>query len=120
MKLVLKIAAGILLALVIVIAGCSALFAQGVEEATKKQAWTVRVHAPSGAKWSGAMGGSTVDGNGSREVQIEDTSITAANAQKISPGKWELRLQLVNEDGEIVDEQNTTAAFGVVTVEGSN
>jgi hypothetical protein len=118
MKLVLKIAGGVILAVVLLTAGCAALISKGVSDATKKQTWTVRVKAPYGAHWSGAFGSSTVDGSGSKNVRVRDTLITAANAQKQDSGHWLLRLQLLNKDGKVIDSAGTTAQYGVASVSG--
>src|SRR5215217_3698411 len=95
MKLMLKIAGGIIIAVILLTVGCAALLSQSVNEATKKQTWTVRVSAPAGRCWSGAMGNRTVDGCGSKVVRIRDIAITSANAQKEGAGHWTLRLTLL-------------------------
>jgi hypothetical protein len=122
--LVLKIAGGIVLAFILLMVGCSALVASGADEVDKAvnetQTWTVRVVAPAGASWSGAIGDSSVDGVGSRNVTIQEGWVTAATVQKSDGGAWALKLQLVNQGGDVVDESSTSAAYGVATVSGTD
>jgi hypothetical protein len=119
MKLMLKIAGGIIIAVLLLTVGCAALLSSSVKEATKKQTWTVRVSAPAGRCWSGAMGNRTVDGCGSKVVRIRDIAITSVVAQKESGGKWKLKLTLL-KSGRIMDSASTTAAYGIADVTGSD
>lgn len=124
MKLMLKIAGGVILAIVLLTAGCAALISSSASSVDKavnaKQEWRVHVAAPAGMHWSGAIGSSTVEGNGSRYVRIKDSSITSANAQKMDAGRWLLTLKLINKDGKVVDSAGTSAEYGLASVSGSD
>ena len=119
MSLILKIAAGVILALVLLIAGCTALLAASAEEVTKELdkmgTGTVQVYAPSSKTWSGAIGSATRDGSGNATFRVEDELVVTAVVQKQSPGGWSLRVKIM-QDGETVDDQLTNAEYGVVTV----
>jgi hypothetical protein len=119
MKLMLKIAGGIVIGVVLLTVGCAALLSSSVKEATKKKTWIVRVNAPAGRCWSGAMGNRTVDGCGSKVVRVRDIAITSANAQKQSAGHWRLKLTLL-KDGRVVDSASTTAVYGIADITGSD
>ena len=119
MKLVIKIAAGMILGVVALVVAIGAMAGHAVDEATKKQTWVVKVQAPTGHHWSGAFGNRTVDGAGSKEVAVQDVLITAADAQKQDGGSWPLRLTLT-KGAKVLDSQVTTAQYGLVTVSGSN
>jgi hypothetical protein len=74
-------------------------------------------------EWSGAVGseGSTrsVDGSGPEEIELEgDPSVVSANAQKQDDSADELTVQIL-QDGEIIAEESTTAAYGVASVSES-
>lgn len=121
MKLVIKIALGIILALVLLVAGCGALVAasaddveKAVAEATADKTGTVIVNTSGNGCWSGAFGDRTVEGCGPQSVKVEDVFLVA-NAQKQDAGKWELRLSLV-KDGKTIDRSSTTAEYGIATV----
>jgi hypothetical protein len=114
MSLVVKIAAGIVLAVVVI----GAVANRATNSATKKQGWSVEVTAPAGRSWSGAFGGSTVAGTGYRVVNFNDMSITAADVQKQDGGNWQLKLVLY-QGNKIYDTESTTAPYGVVTVQGT-
>jgi hypothetical protein len=118
-KLILKIAAGVILAVIALVVAISAMAGHAVDQATKKQTWVVKVQAPAGYHWSGSFGSRTVDGVGSKKVTTRDIAITAADAQKQDGGHWPLRLTLT-KGGKILDSQVTRAEYGLVTVEGSN
>jgi hypothetical protein len=100
------------LALAVVSAGCAE---SDSLEAIEEQPGVVKVVAPSGKCWSGAIGDSTKDGCGSKSFDITNEAIIVANAQKQDPGKWKLRLVL-EVDGAVVDEASTTATFGIAQV----
>jgi hypothetical protein len=119
MKLMVKIAGGILLAFVLLAAGCAALVSKAADEATKEKAWSVRVTAPAGKCWSGAVGAVSKDGCGSQTVTFSDMAITAVVLQKRSAGSWTLNVSLVS-DGTAVDTKEASAEYGVVTVDGTN
>jgi hypothetical protein len=112
--LVIKIAGGIILAVIVI----GYFSSKAVSNATKKQNWSVEVTAPAGRSWSGSFGGKTVDGTGYQVVTFQDTSITAADAQKQDGGHWALKL-ILYQGSTIYDTETTTAAYGVVTVQGS-
>ena len=119
MKLVIKIAAGMIFGVVALVIAIGAMAGHAVDHATKKQTWVVKVQAPTGYHWSGAFGNRTVDGAGSKEVAVQDVLITAADAQKQDGGSWPLRLTLT-KGAKVLDSQVTTARYGLVTVSGSN
>lgn len=111
MKLILKITAGIILAVILIAAGCAILVSEGAD--TEKDG-LVRVEAPDRGCWSGAIGNATRDGCGNAEFQVSE-SIISANAQKMTEGNWELVLVL-EVNGEEIDRAETTAEFGIVSV----
>jgi hypothetical protein len=118
-KLILKIAAGVVLGIIVLVVAVVALAGHAVSEATKKKTWVIQVQAPAGYHWSGAFGSRTVDGVGSKNVTVQDISITAADAQKMDGGNWPLHLTLM-KSGKVLDSETTTAEYGVVTVSGSD
>jgi hypothetical protein len=118
-KLILKIAAGIILAVVVMVVAIAALAGKAVSDATQKTTWTVQVKAPAGYSWSGAFGSRTVDGTGSKTITVRDMAITSADAQKQDGGNWPLRL-ILSKDGKVLDNQVTTAEYGLVDVTGSD
>lgn len=97
----------------LIVLGLSAC-ADEATEVLSDEPGTVEVEAPSGRCWSGAFGDRTVDGCGTRTVEINE-SIIVANAQKQTPGKWTLRLTLT-VGGEVKDESETSAEFGIAQV----
>lgn len=117
-SLVLKIAAGVVLAVIIIGVLIGVLGGKAINDATKKQGWSVEVTAPAGRSWSGSFGGNTVNGTGYKVVNFNDLSITAADAQKQDGGNWQLKLVLYQGD-KIYDTESTTAPYGVVSVQGS-
>jgi hypothetical protein len=119
MKLMLKIAGGIIIAIVVLTAGCAALIGTAANEATKEKTWQVKIVAPAGKKWSGSVGSTSREGRGSKTLSFKDIAITAVVVQKESSGRWPLRLRLV-KDGKTVDTEGTSAQYGVVTVDGSD
>jgi hypothetical protein len=120
MKLVVKIALGIVLAFVVMTAGCAALIGTAAHEATKKQGWTVKISAPAGYSWSGHVGDHSIDGTGDHEEKFDDMAITAAVVQKSSDGDWTLGVALYDQDGNRIDSAQTSADFGIATVDGSD
>jgi hypothetical protein len=123
MKLMLKIAGGVILASVVLTAGCAALVGTAANEASKEinkeQAWSLQVSAPHDACWSGAVGSVTEDGCGSKTIDFKDMAITAAVMQKQTDGSWTLRASLIR-DGKTLDAKQTSAEFGIVTVDGAD
>jgi hypothetical protein len=87
---------------------------EGTQDVLSDEPGTVLVEAPARRCWSGAFGDRTVEGCGSRTVGI-DEDIIAANAQKRTPGRWTLRLTLT-VGGEVKDESETSAQFGIAQV----
>jgi hypothetical protein len=79
------------------------------------QPGTVRVDAPDGKCWSGAIGDSSKDGCGPKSFEIKDEPIVGGNAQKTTEGPWRLTLTL-EIDGKVVDTSTTTAEFGIAQV----
>lgn len=66
--------------------------------------------------WSGAFGDRTVEGCGSRTVELESMSgVFVANAQKQSEGG--MLTLILSVDGREVDRTSTTAAYGVASVD---
>ena len=120
MSLVLKIALGVVLAFVLLIAGCSALIAAGASEATKEQSWSIKIDAPPNSKWSGHVGDHSIHGSGSHVEEFTDMAITAAVVQKHSAGSWPLVVTLLDEDGNQIDSTSVSAEYGVATVDGSD
>lgn len=80
-----------------------------------EEAGTIKVDAPAGMCWSGAMGDSTKQGCGSASIPIEGEAIIVANAQKETPGRWTLTLTL-EVGGDVVDTATTDAEFGIAQV----
>lgn len=103
---------GALLIVILIIVFVAAL---GSSDTLKDQPGTIRVQAPKGKCWSGAIGDSTKDGCGSRTFKITGETIIVGNAQKQTPGHWRLRMTLV-VDGKVKDRSATTAEFGVAQV----
>lgn len=75
---------------------------------------TVRVQAPAGKCWSGAIGDSTKEGCGPRTIEVEGEAIIVAVVQKKTPGRWKLTVRVLVED-ELKDTSSTSAEFGVAT-----
>ena len=97
----------ILIAVVLLAAGCS--------DALSDKPGTVRVQAPAGKCWSGAIGDSTKEGCGSTTFEIKGETIIVGNAQKQSPGRWRLKMTLT-VDGDMKDTSSTTAQYGIAQV----
>lgn len=95
-----------LLVAVVLAAGCSDLAADPGR---------VKVIAPAGKCWSGAIGDSTKDGCGTRTFKVTGEAIIVATVQKNSPGHWRLRLEL-RVKGDLKDTSVTTAAYGIAEV----
>lgn len=87
---------------------------------------TVRVTGTPGIPFSGSYGTlegqRTVDGVTPAEYEVEvETGLFAVDSvsavmQKQSQDQSELRVEIVDEDGEVVAQQDTTAAFGVASI----
>lgn len=127
MGLVAKIVLGVVLGLVVFTGACVALIGGAANEAVQDldkltepaDSAIARVEAPTGVCWSGAIGNATRDGCGPAEFDItaEGTGgIYSVNAQKQGEGSEPLTLVLVI-NGEEVDRAETTAAYGVVSVD---
>ncbi|WP_143823805.1 DUF6517 family protein [Halosegnis longus] len=74
--------------------------------------------------WQGSIGtgGSTrtVEGSGSRTIQIDGSpNIISANAQKQDDNSDTLTIQILN-DGEVVKDASTSAAYGIAQISYSN
>lgn len=95
-----------------VLAGCAET--EGLE-AIEEQPGVVRVEAPGGMCWPGAIGDSTKEDCGSASFDIEDEAIIVAVVQKQTPGRWTLTVVL-EIDGERVDDATTDAEFGIAEV----
>jgi hypothetical protein len=94
----------------------AALLAAGcATDKLSDQPGVVRVQAPAGKCWSGAIGDSTKDGCGSKNFTIKGESIIVAVVQKTTAGRWALRLQLI-VDGTVKDNAQTSATYGVAQV----
>lgn len=104
------------LRVILAVAALPLLMAQDGCETLEEQPGTVRVEAPAGKCWSGAIGDSTKDDCGPASFDIEGEAIIVANAQKQDAGKWRLRLVL-EIDGKVVDTSETTAEYGIAQVE---
>jgi hypothetical protein len=107
-------AASVALAIGVALSGAACAETDELEKG-EEQPGVVRVSAPAGMCWSGAIGDSTKEGCGSQDIDIEGEAIIVANAQKQTPGRWELTLVL-EVDGEQVDESTTDAEFGIAQV----
>lgn len=77
---------------------------------------TIRIEAPEGVAWSGAIGDRTEEGTGDGEFTIDLIGgIGSANVQK--QGDDSETVAIVAEvGGEEVDRSETSAAFGVAQV----
>jgi hypothetical protein len=110
------------LVIVLILIGVVAAIASvggAYKTATATHYETIHVIAPPGKCWSGAMGDSTKDGCGSQDVSISQSGpIGGGNAQKLTPGSWQLSLSL-DMDGSTVDTASTTAEYGIAQVVGS-
>jgi PGF-CTERM protein len=87
--------------------------------ATSNSDYQIRVAY--GGDWSGNVGtdGSSrsVDGSGTETIDIDaqEGDIVSANAQKDDDSSDELSVQILR-DGDVIQQTNTTAEFGVATV----
>lgn len=104
----------VVVVLVVLIAACAGAVLSGDDTVSAKPG-VVKVNAPEGKCWTGAIVDATREGCGSKEFPIEDEEIIVANAQKETPGRWELELVL-EVDGEEVDRESTNARFGIAAV----
>ncbi|WP_124195064.1 hypothetical protein [Natrarchaeobius chitinivorans] len=90
---------------------------EGDETANGNQGFQVRVVYD--GDWAGAAGteGSTssIEGHGEEIIDVDDSDIISANAQKQDDSDRELVIQIL-EDGEVVAEESTTAGYGVAQV----
>ena len=72
-------------------------------------------------KWSGAIssGGSTssISGSGDKVIDIDESGIVSANAQKQDGSSKELQIQIL-KDGDVVEEASTDSEYGVASVSG--
>lgn len=106
----------VVVVLIALVAACSAAFLASDEgEVLNDQPGVVKVIAPDGRCWTGAIVDRSEEGCGPKDFPIQDEAIIVANAQKETPGRWTLELVL-EVDGEEVDRNQTTARFGVATV----
>jgi hypothetical protein len=121
MKLVVKIALGVILAVIVLVAGCAVLIGKAAKDAgdaiTKKHHYALTVRCS--CAWQGSAGGSSYDGHGTKTIRFKDLAITAADAQKQDGGHEPLTLTL-RDGSKVLDHATTTAAYGVATVSGSN
>ena len=90
MGLILKIAAGVILVLVLLTVGCSALLVASANEIDKELknmgSGVVYVYAPNDKNWSGSIGSSTRDGSGNATFRVEEDFAVVAVVQKNVPG----------------------------------
>lgn len=83
---------------------------------------TTTVVVESDGAYSGSIGGldggqTTIDGNGNENFTVNDTYASACiQKDAFNPGKT-LTVKIVR-DGNVIQEQTTTADYGVVTVSG--
>jgi hypothetical protein len=96
---------------------CEEAAQQAAEDAEtlETQPAKIRIIAPSGKCWSGAIGSATREGCGTRTYTITDEPVVVANTQKTTDGKWPLKIEL-RIDGGLVDSGVTRAQYGVVQV----
>jgi hypothetical protein len=102
MKLMLKIAGGIILAVIILIAGCAALVSKSVDDAGKSN-HTYKVSVMTRGAWSGSIGSASYDGLGSRTISFKDKVVTAAVIQKKGAGHLPLTV-ILYEDGKVLHQ----------------
>lgn len=80
---------------------------------------TFKVQTSSSSCWSGYLGNATVEGCGSKVVEVDSSiGIFAGNVQKQSDDGIPLTLKL-EIDGKVVDQATTSAAYGIASVSGS-
>ena len=80
---------------------------------------TFKVQVSSSSCWSGFLGNSTVEGCGSKSVEVDSsTGIFAGSVQKQSDDGIPLTLKL-EINGKIVDQATTSSAYGIAMVSGS-
>jgi hypothetical protein len=110
------IVGGVLLFVVIIaliMAWSTMLSAPGVSSA----AYTIKID--SNTSWSGAMGGlsgpTTRDGSGSALFKIQSSLASACLQKQTEEGYLTVTIL---RNGQVVEHQTTTAAYGVVTVSG--
>jgi len=69
--------------------------------------------------WSGAIvdsdGSRSISGSGTETFSVDGT--VSANAQKMDGSSQEITIQII-ENGNVVEEQSTTSAYGIVSVTG--
>lgn len=80
----------------------------------------VQIHIIYDGSWSGAMGSGSstksISGSGETTLDIDDSNhIVSANAQKMDGGSGKLTIQIL-KDGKVVEETDTDAEYGVVSV----
>lgn len=119
MRNALIVGGGAFVALVIVMGvALVAVASKAATDATKKT-HDYALEVDCACSWSGAVGGSTYDGSGRRVIRFHDLAITAADVQKQDGGSEPLHLTLL--DGTtVVDQAQTSAAYGIATVSGSS
>ena len=80
---------------------------------------TFKVQVSSSSCWSGYLGNASVEGCGSKVIEVNSsTGIFAGNVQKQSDDGIPLTLKL-EIDGKVVDQATTSAAYGIASVSGS-
>jgi hypothetical protein len=92
------------------LAGCSGTVTGADTEAI------VRIEAPEGVCWSGSIDNATQEGCGNKEFTVTDElGIFSSNVQKQGEGSEAVTISIV-QDGEVVETNTTSAAFGVAQV----
>lgn len=77
---------------------------------------TVRITADPATCWTANVGNATQEGCGPKEFPVTDSlGLFSSTAQKKDETTGELAIAIV-QDGEVVESNSTSAAFGVVTV----
>ena len=123
-----RIALGVALVFVVALVVFAAIVTRPGEQKSKvSETVTVQITGDPGLQFSGSYGTARsgqqrVDGTTPTEFEVEqessafsDDNPLSVTAQKIIAGSDELRVQILR-DGEVVQEQATTAQFGVVTL----
>ena len=100
--------------------GCSAamLDAAGSSSSSDHKVVHVQASSPYGEEcWSGSFGSRTVDGCGDQDVTV-DGFVASAVVQRKNAITGTLHLTLTDSSGKVLDDQTTTAEYGVVSVTG--
>lgn len=84
---------------------------------------TITVEVDYSGSWSGSVGDDesqrSVDGSGTEEFEVNpDSMVVSGTFQKDDDSSDELTVR-IKQDGEVVNEQSTTAEYGVVSVSES-